>query len=413
MKMNSKDWGWVAVNIGMGIGAGIVFLPIQAGLVGLWTFLLAILIAYPALYLFQRMYINTLIESRDASDYPTTISEYLGSKSGAALGIIYFVMLLIWLCVYSETVTNDSASYIQSAGLTEGLLSTNHLYALLLICFLVFLAFASKNLLFHLSKVLVVVILSSLIILALMITPQWDFDNIKDISSIWNMLSQTIVTLPFAMTSILFLQSLSPMVVYVRSEYEDITVAREKAFQIMNRAFLILASVVFLFAFSCTMSITHQDAYNAFVQNTSFLAIMAKVIPGTFVPALGVTIDICAVTTSFFGVLLGLHEACVGLYFNLFLGNRSKESVNMSMLSAGVVALIVLLGWTATIVDFPILYFTSICSPIFAVIGCFIPVLLVYKVDALTKYRGLQPQIIVLTGILLVLSPLIALVNHQ
>ena len=411
MKMNSKDWGWVAINIGMGIGAGIVFLPIQAGLVGLWTFLLAILIAYPALYLFQRLFINTLIESRQASDYPTTISEYMGSKWGAALGIIYFVMLLIWLCVYSETVTNDSASYIQAAGLTEGLLSGNHLYALMLIGFLVFLAFASKTLLFNLSKILIVVILSSLVLLALMIIPQWDVQNIKDITSISQMLSQTVVTLPFAMTSILFLQSLSPMVIYVRSEYEDLEIARKKAMQIMNRAFFILAGVVFLFAFSCTMSITHQDAYNAFVANTSFLAIMVKVIPGTLVPALGVTIDLCAVTTSFFGVLLGLHEACVGLYMNIFVADKPRKEVSMAKISAGAVSLIVLLGWTATIVDFPILYFTSICSPIFAVIGCFIPVTLIYKVDTLAKYRGPQSWIVVFTGVLLVLSPFLALMG--
>lgn len=409
MKMSSKDWGWVAVNIGMGIGAGIVFLPIQAGLVGLWTFLLAIALAYPSLYLFQHLFINTLIESRDASDYPSTISEYLGSKWGAALGIIYFAMLLIWLCVYSETLTNDSAAYIQEAGLTTGLLSANHLYALLLIGFLVFAAFISKTLLFHLSKVLVVVILLSLVILGVMISPYWDIANIKPISSLGKMFCQTIVTLPFAMTSILFLQSLSPTVIYARAEYKDVEVARKKAIQIMSRAFLILAGVVFFFAFSCTMSITHQEAYDAFVANTSFLAIMAKVIPGSFVPALGVIIDLCAVTTSFFGVLLGLHEACVGLYFNLFLAGRPKEAVNMAKLSAGVVGLIVLLGWMATIIDFPILYFTSICSPIFAVIGCFIPVLLVFRVDSLAKYRGVQAWITIVTGILLVLSPLFAL----
>jgi serine transporter len=412
MKMSSKDWGWVAVNIGMGIGAGIVFLPIQAGLVGLWTFLLAIFLAYPALYLFQRLYINTLIESRDASDYTSTIREYLGSKWGASLGVVYFVMLLIWLFVYSETVTNDSATYIREAGLTQGLLSGNHLYALVLIGFLVFLAFASKTLLFHLSKVLVVVTLSSLVVLAVLIAPHWDIKNIKDVSSIWDMLCQTVITLPFAMTSILFLQSLSPMVVYVRSEYEDVAVARKKALQIMNRAFLILAGVVFFFALSCTLAMTHKEAYQAFVDNTSFLALMAKAVPGTLVPALGVMIDISAVTTSFFGVLLGLHEACVGLYMNLFLGDRPKEAVNMKKVSAGIVGLIVLLGWIATIIDFPILYFTSICSPIFAIIGCFIPVLLVYKADSLAKYRGPQAWIIVATGVLLVLSPLFALVEN-
>lgn len=412
MKMTSKDWGWVAVNIGMGIGAGIVFLPIQAGLVGLWTFLLAILLAYPALYLFQRLYMNTLIESRDASDYTSTIREYLGSSWGTALGVIYFVMLLIWLCVYSETVTNDSATYIQAAGLTQGLLSANHLYALALIGFLVFLAFVSKTLLFNLSKLLIIVIMISLVTLGLMIVPHWDVHNIKAISSLWDMVCEIIITLPFAMTSILFLQSLSPTVVYARSEYDDIEVARKKALQIMNHAFLILATVVFFFAFSCTMAMTYEDAHQAFVANTSFLAIMGEAIPGGLVPALGVTIDICAVTTSFFGVLLGLHEACVGLYLSLFAKGRSKESINMTKLSAGIVGLIVLLGWLATIVDFPILYFTSICSPIFAIIGCFIPVLLVYKVDALARYRGLRSWIIILTGVLLVLSPLFALVEN-
>jgi amino acid permease len=75
LKMTSQDWGWVAVNIGMGIGAGIVFLPIEAGIVGLWTFLLAVIIAYPALYQFQRLFINTLVEARQATDYPATIRE--------------------------------------------------------------------------------------------------------------------------------------------------------------------------------------------------------------------------------------------------------------------------------------------------------------------------------------------------
>ncbi len=411
MKMNSQDWGWVAVNIGMGIGAGIVFLPIQAGIVGLWTFLLAIIIAYPALYQFQRLFINTLVESKQSTDYPTTISEYLGTKWGTGLGLIYFVMLVIWLFVYSETVTNDSASYMQTAGLTEGLLSTNVFYGLFVVMSLVFVAFASKTLLFNLSKVLVIVVLSSLVVLAVIIIPNWDINNIKGIISVQKMLLQTVITLPFAMTSILFLQSLSPMVIYVRSEHQDIAIARRKAVQIMNWSFGILGSVVFLFAFSCTLSITSQEAYKAFTANTSFLAIMVKEIPGTIIPALGVTIDICAVVTSFFAVLLGMHEACVGLYMNLVAKDKARENINMRRLSAGVIVFIILLGWGATVIDFPILYFTSICSPIFAVIGCFIPVILIYRVDNLAKYRGLQAWMVVGTGVLLVISPFLTLID--
>lgn len=45
IKFDSTDTGWVIMSIGMAIGAGIVFLPVQVGLMGLWVFLLSSVIA--------------------------------------------------------------------------------------------------------------------------------------------------------------------------------------------------------------------------------------------------------------------------------------------------------------------------------------------------------------------------------
>ncbi len=56
IKFDSTDTGWVIMSIGMAIGAGIVFLPVQVGLMGLWVFLLSSVIGYPAMYLFQRLF---------------------------------------------------------------------------------------------------------------------------------------------------------------------------------------------------------------------------------------------------------------------------------------------------------------------------------------------------------------------
>ena len=44
IKFDSTDTGWVIMSIGMAIGAGIVFLPVQVGLMGLWVFLLSSII---------------------------------------------------------------------------------------------------------------------------------------------------------------------------------------------------------------------------------------------------------------------------------------------------------------------------------------------------------------------------------
>ena len=101
IKFDSTDTGWEIMSIGMAIGAGIVFLPVQVGLMGLWVFLLSSVIGYPAMYLFQRLFINTLAESPECKDYPGVISGYLGKNWGILLGALYFVMLVIWMFVYS------------------------------------------------------------------------------------------------------------------------------------------------------------------------------------------------------------------------------------------------------------------------------------------------------------------------
>lgn len=82
IKFDSTDWGWIIMSIGMAIGAGIVFLPVKVGLVGLWVFLVSSVIAYPAMHLFQRLFINTLAESPECKDYPSVISGYLGKNWG-------------------------------------------------------------------------------------------------------------------------------------------------------------------------------------------------------------------------------------------------------------------------------------------------------------------------------------------
>ncbi|BFU63887.1 hypothetical protein THUN1657_05510 [Rodentibacter abscessus] len=62
----------------------------------------------------------------------------------------------------------------------------------------------------------------------------------------------------------------------------------------------------------------------------------------------------------------------------------------------------------AIVLNAPVLSFTSICSPIFGLVGCLIPAYLVYKVPDLAKYKGMALYIIIVTGILLCISPFLA-----
>lgn len=57
------DFGWVLLCIGMAIGAGTVLMPVQIGLKGIWVFITAAIIAYPATWVVQDIYLKTLSES--------------------------------------------------------------------------------------------------------------------------------------------------------------------------------------------------------------------------------------------------------------------------------------------------------------------------------------------------------------
>jgi len=180
VRFRFDDWGWVVINIGMGIGAGIAMLPIEIGMKGFWVFMLAAVIGYPSMYLFQRVFVNSLVEARTCKDYPGIISEYLGKNWGAFLGFLYFVMLVIWYFIYSETVIKDSASYLHTFGVSAANLSSNPLYIIGVISLLTFIAFKGEKLLFKLSSVLALTVLTIIFLMSLAMIPEWSLKNIQD-----------------------------------------------------------------------------------------------------------------------------------------------------------------------------------------------------------------------------------------
>ncbi|MCO6524441.1 MAG: hypothetical protein J6562_05385 [Candidatus Schmidhempelia sp.] len=412
-KFDSTDTGWIIMSIGMAIGAGIVFLPVQVGIMGLWVFLLSSIIGYPAMYLFQRLFINTLAESNECVDYPSVISGYLGKNWGIFLGLLYFIMLIIWMFAYSTAITNDSASYLYTFGITDSILSKNPFYSLGLIIFLVAIASRGEKLLFRISSFMVISKLAIIAILGILMIGMWDiYHNVGTLPPIGLFIKNAVITLPFTLTSILFIQTLSPMVISYRAKNKSIEVARFKALRAMNIAFGILFVTVFFYAISFTFAMGHDEAVKAYEQNISALAIAAQFINGdaaNYVTPISIVLNIFAVVTAFFGVYLGFREAVQGMAINILKRIIPAERINHALVQKGIIILAILLAWGAVILNLPVLMFTSLCSPIFGLVGCLIPAWLVYRVPSLHKYKGIALYIIIFTGLLLCISPLLAL----
>ncbi|SQI33929.1 Inner membrane transport protein YhaO [Providencia alcalifaciens] len=317
-------------------------------------------------------------------------------------------MLVIWMFVYSTAITNDSASYFQTFGVTDGLLSESPWYGLVLICILVAISSRGEKLLFKLSSFMVLTKLFVVAALGISMVGMWHLYNIGSLPPVGRLFKEAVITLPFTLTSILFIQTLSPMVISFRSQNVNREVARYKALRAMNIAFVVLFCTVFFYAVSFTLAMGHDEAVKAYEQNISALAIAAKFFPGGWVTVVSVMLNIFAVMTAFFGVYLGFREATQGIVMNILQRMMPVERINENWVKNGIMIFAVLLAWGAIILNAPVLSFTSICSPIFGMVGCLIPAYLVYKVPMLHKYKGISLYLIIFTGILLCISPFLA-----
>ncbi|EMM0926952.1 TPA: transporter [Klebsiella pneumoniae] len=401
----SYDAGWVILCIGMAIGGGIIFLPVQIGLKGIWVFTLSVLIAYPALYMMQSLYLKTLSQSPECKDYSGVITFYLGKNWGFFLGVAYFIMLLKGMLTYSLAATFDSASYLQTFGISSDKLSDNWWYGLVVLALLVSIAAQGEKLLFKVSGPMVLVKLAVVVLLGLVMIPHWDMRNISNLPPFGELLVGTVLTLPFTLFSILFVQILSPMNVAFRKVEPDPQIATLRALRVSRIAYGILVCAVLFFAFSFTFSLSHEQATEAAQNNISAMAIVAKVIPGEVVRIMSVLLNIFAIVTAFFGIFLGFQEAMKGIVMNLLSRFVDEKSINETGVSIGVSIFIVLLLWVWVLTHFPILLLQQIGAPVYGIVSCIIPCYLVFKVTQLRKYYSWRVLFISATGVLLCLSP--------
>ena len=168
---------------------------------------------------------NTLSESEECEDYTNIITQYLGSNWGVALGVIYFLMLIHGIFIYSLSVIFDSASYLHTFGVTEGVLSDSLIYRVVVFAALIFIASKGEKLLFKISGPMVIVKVGIIVSLGLVMIPHWDFNNITAFPPIADFTRDVLLTVPFAFFSAVFVQILNPMNIAYRKLESDKRVA--------------------------------------------------------------------------------------------------------------------------------------------------------------------------------------------
>ncbi|SAL02945.1 Inner membrane transport protein YhjV [Caballeronia calidae] len=413
-KLGAYDVGWIVLCIGMAIGSGIIFLPIQMGVKGFWVSITSLMIAYPAVYCMSKVYLQSLSATESCDDYANIVTQYLGKNWGAALGVAYFIMLLKGMLAYASAITKDSASYLQTYGVTHHSLGSSVWYISLLIGAMVLIASRGERLLFRISGPLIVVKLSIVVFLGVSMIPYWDIRHLGIINfpNALSFLRDLLLTLPFSMFSILFVQILNPMNVAFRKRESDRRIATFRALRASRYAYTVLVVCVIFFGFSFLLSITPAEARYALDNNISALALAAKVMSGDVVRILSTLLNVVAIFTAFFGIYLGFHDALKGIVVNaidrVIVRSETFNKILPLCIAAGTIGLLV--AWV--VFGISAMSLMQITVPVFGVVSCLIPCCLIWRVPALKQLRTPSSVLVFLFGLLLVASPFFKLLEH-
>ncbi|EOC0223537.1 amino acid permease [Cronobacter turicensis] len=405
------DLGWVVLCIGAAIGSGIVFFPLQVGLKGVWVFALAVILGYPAVYYMQKLFIETMARSDEHDSYLSIITSYVGNRWGLFLGGLYSFTVLKSMVEYALAITNDSASYLKTFGLTTQTLSDHWWWSLLLITTLSLIASKGEKLLFKVSGSMIAIKLLIIVSIGFVVIPFWNPDNISALPSASTLVMGTFPTLPFAIFSIMFVQILNPMNIAYKKREQNKEIAKYKIVRVHKVAYLILVTTVLLFVISIILSISEADALRAYHENISALALAANVIPGTTVKIMSVVLNVFSIVTAFLGIYLAVHESFLGLIKFASQKIFKHQDTNANKHSLIAFLMVVFILWLIVLTNFPILKVFVFGGVTYGIISCIVPGFIILRNQKFSDIRGFSVYYVILIGILMCIGPFVMLLS--
>lgn len=176
-KWTSHDTRWVLSLFGTAIGAGVLLLPISAGLGGLIPLLVILVLAFPMTYLAHRNLCRFVLSSSNPKDDITFVAEsYFGKGGGFLITLLYFFAILPILLVYSANLTTTLLEFLINqfnfnADLTH---AARWWVSFLIVGVLVLISILGENVVTKAMSFLVFPFIIFLFIFSLLLIPQWN-----------------------------------------------------------------------------------------------------------------------------------------------------------------------------------------------------------------------------------------------
>ena len=299
---------WVITLFGTGVGAGILFLPINAGSFGFWPLVIATLLIAPMVFFSHRTYARIVSASPvKGLDVLQVITALTGRKRGFASAVLYWLGIYPTVLIYAISITNTLDSFIVNQ--LGGAQVSRWLLSLVAVGVMTGAYAFGKKLTLWLANALVYPLIIALAAVSLYLIPSWDFAGFRSYESSYPVWQGLLLILPVLVFSFSHMAALSQFALDTQTKMDgDVAATEREVSKVELVTAILLVAFTMFFVWSCSLALGADGMDAAREQNVPVLSYLANETDAPFMGWISPVIAIAAIITSYFGHLLGTEE---------------------------------------------------------------------------------------------------------
>ncbi len=402
LTLHNKEWTFAF--FGTAIGAGILFLPLQAGTGAFIPLVLAIIVGLPITYFSNKYLMVVCLYADDNTSLNTSLKSFVGPKFGNAIILLYFIMLIAILLAYGIGLNTDIAEALIQYKIVHFNIGKTLYLPLIILAILAAIVIIGEEFLLKVLARISMLLAALLFIVSVLLIPYWRLHNVTFFikGCFWK---DFLLVFPLITLSATYFPAVSPLVGFFKNKYGDKLTKdelRKNSISITLRASCILSGFIVFFLVSTIFAMPQASFEYANAKNISILAAIGQAsashtMSDIFI-AIGMAITVLALISSYYGVLFGVIELlipkCQFLKFSAFFNVKN----NLMILITLVLWIVVIFNWKVVNilggVIAPIMGFTVFCLPTF----------IIFMKKELKAFRGIGPVLVFLFGTFLIVS---------
>lgn len=393
---------WVLNLFGTAVGAGVLFLPINAGMGGFLPLVVMAVLVGPMTYLAHRGLARFVLSSKQTgSDITNVVREHFGKSAGVLITLLYFLAIFPILLIYGVGITNTVASFLENQ--LQMPVPPRYILSLILIAIMIGVMLLNEAVMLKITTYLVYPLVAILLGLSLYLIPHWNGAALSEMPQASDFLVTLWLTIPVLVFAFNHSPAISSFALSQQKFYQDPAQTDKNASRTLRCTAGVLVLFVMFFVFSCVLTLTPQELAEAKAQNISILSYLANKFDNPIISYFGPLVAFLAIGSSFFGHYLGAREGLEGLVNQL----RAEPIKPAKFKKITAVIFLITLWIVATINPSILGFIESLGGPVIAMILFIMPMYAIRTVPALQKFRGKFSNIFVVVMGLIAISAIV------